>query len=124
MGICGSKGKTTDAQPAAKTEYQVSAADAVPVTATPKTVTSTPVGTAAAPPVQQVVHAQPPQRVVHHTQPPPQQIVYQTAPPPQVVYVERPVAYTPMPSPGGAFIRGAIVGSALRGSRMSRRRRC
>ena len=73
-----------------------------------------------APPPQQQV---PPQVVyVDRPQPPPQQVVYAAQPPPQVVYVERPTAYAP--SPGGAFIRGAIVGSALRGSRMQRRRRC
>jgi hypothetical protein len=72
-----------------------------------------------APPPQQ----QPPPQVVYvdRPQPPPQQAVHAAQPPPQVVYVERPVAYAP--SPGGAFIRGAIVGSALRGSRMQRRRR-
>jgi hypothetical protein len=69
-------------------------------------------------------HQQAPPQVVYvdRPQPPPQQVVYASQPPPQVVYVERPVAYAP--SPGGAFIRGAIVGSALRGSRMQRRRRC
>lgn len=75
----------------------------------------------AAPPPQQQA---PPQVVyVERPQPPPQQVVYAAQPPPQVVYVERPpMSYAP--SPGGAFIRGAIVGSALRGSRMQRRRRC
>jgi hypothetical protein len=73
-----------------------------------------------APPPQQQA---PPQVVyVDRPQPPPQQVVYASQAPPQVVYVERPVAFAP--SPGGAFIRGAIVGSALRGSRMQRRRRC
>jgi hypothetical protein len=66
----------------------------------------------------------PPQVVyVDRPQPPPQQVVYAAQPPPQVVYVERPPVAC-APSPGGAFIRGAIVGSALRGSRMQRRRRC